>query len=471
MNTKKHTSLGLKGHPKRWLTLLIILFLIVIVTIVGVNLWQILREIFQREHHHPNHRPTRSFLSNSIDPSHSGSPSVSVSTSISFTSSPSLSPSFIPVNGDVVRVKNSGNYTIWVEARYGNEGSPLPGYNYTSSRVEPNTFVEYLIPASGLAGARFWAKWGCNDTGGDCRVGQSSQYWPNPPGGCPVGGCTPPVDSLFEATFGCWLKNISQCSINPSSSIPTPLGDATYFDTSQADGFTFPYKLLLEGQTSKCDCNSTGYCNGLTLIDGSQLDLRKCPRDENLSYTAQDGTQYSFVLQDLGNGTTLNRTLGSVDMLMAPVDAQGQFDGGIFLACMSPCKKLNYGFPQGFNQDISAEPTLLMCCPSPLGPNNTCDIANGCVTSPVCNAGPVVDTKYVQVVHVMTNDTVYAFSYDDKVGLHSCPAGTIVYTMEFSPVGSPSYPYYTNETIVSATLFSRDSSLSSQKNRITVVRR
>merc|ERR1712217_577779 len=51
------------------------------------------------------------------------------------------------------------------------------------------------------------------------------------------------------------------------------------------------------------------------------------------------------------------------------------------------------------------------CCPTP--PE----------TPASCSSGPVVNTSYVQAMHRLCPD-VYAYAYDDRMGLLTCPAGT-----------------------------------------------
>jgi hypothetical protein len=104
--------------------------------------------------------------------------------------------------------------------------------------------------------------------------------------------------------------------------------------------------------------------------------------------------------------------------------------GGKVVGCMAPCKRLNYGQPHGFNQSESVDPTMMMCCPTP--DQSNCRLDQGCVTPAACKAGPVASTQYVRGIHSMAPG-VYAYSYDDGVGLHACPAGRVVYEMEFCP--------------------------------------
>jgi len=306
-----------------------------------------------------------------------------------------------------LRIINNCKTQLWFEARYGGAGAPLPGQSATSIQALPGSYVDYTIPDTGLSGTRFWAKYGCDNYGKNCLIGDQMQYYPNPPGGCPPGGCTPPVDSLFEATWGC--RPGSSCN----SQNPT-----TWFDTSQVDGWTIPYKLTPVGDTSGCDCIGT-QC-GFKGVDASTLDVTKCPSGEDLT---ANGNFSTVSVQ----GKTVS--LKSVDLRI--------ITNGQILGCMSPCKRLNWGTPFGLQQDESSGSPMWMCCPTPT-PNN-CSPSNGCITPQACRAGPIENTQFVAAVHSMAPG-VYSYSYDDGVGLHACPAGVTKYTMEFCPAGSAAYP-------------------------------
>jgi len=121
---------------------------------------------------------------------------------------------------------------------------------------------------------------------------------------------------------------------------------------------------------------------------------------------------------------------------MSSLDLRYIRDGQV-LGCMSPCKKLNFGAPEGYGISEGTVPTLFMCCPTP-NPDN-CRIEEGCIGSEDCRRGPIENTKFVKAVHAMA-EGVYAYSYDDAKGLHACPAGTVQYQMEFCPDGSVDYP-------------------------------
>jgi len=322
------------------------------------------------------------------------------------TPTPSPYPQFPTQTADL-RIINNCKSQLWFEARYGNNGAPLPGQSQTAVQALPGSYIDYVIPDTGLPGSRFWAKYGCDNYGKNCLVGDQMQYWPNPPGGCPPGGCTPPVDSLFEATWGC--RPGSSCnSANPT----------TWFDTSQVDGWTIPYKLTPVGDVSGCDC--IGSSCGFKGVDASTLDVSKCPSSEDLTYNGQ------FPAVTVQGKSV---SLSSVDLRI--------ISNGTILGCMSPCKRLNWGTPYGLQQDEGSGSAMWMCCPTPTP--QSCSPSNGCITPDACRAGPIEKTKFVAAVHSMAPG-VYSYSYDDGVGLHACPAGVTKYTMEFCPSGSAAYP-------------------------------
>jgi len=235
-------------------------------------------------------------------------------------------------------------------------------------KVKAGVTHEFAIPNEGLAATRFWAKWGCDVTGSNCKIGQSG----GPGESCPAAGCAPPVDSKFEATFGC-MPGSPSCARNPSAPAET-LGTTDWWDVSQVDGWTLPYKVELAG-----DCPMAPQT-----IDCSGLSLSACPADE-----------------DLGRST------GTTTLRLRDPDGSGKTVG-----CYSPCAKLtNSHWGQGGSfatDDVEARD---FCCPTPpIEPGQ-------------CSLGPVVRTQFVAVVHKLCPN-VYAYAYDDGMGLAQCPAGT-----------------------------------------------
>lgn len=340
-----------------------------------------------------------------------------------------------------LRMTNHCCEPIWVEARAGACSGPLPGQSQTVFKVNPGTSIDFNIPPNGLAATRFWAKWGCDETGFNCLMGDQDPYWTStetcptpygctfttcPTGPCPTNGCTPPIDTLFEATWGCNL-DIADCNVNTSACTGgcsyrgcpqggcTPLDNVTTFDMSQVDGWTFPYRLYIKGSTGDlASCNNN---NGAVNINGSGLSLGRCPTSENLT----DNGQFNTVTDPNGGQTF------STESVNLQYINQNQIVG-----CFSPCQKLTEAPPNGFGQggesQITSPPTDMYCCPTPP------------ITSSVCKAGPVTTTEYVTSVHSMAPG-VYAYAYDDGVGQQNCPAVTVIYEVELCGQGAPAYPY------------------------------
>jgi len=299
-------------------------------------------------------------------------------------------------------ITNLCNTGLWVEARQ-TGGIPLPGQSTTTTYLPAKGSLPFTIPDLGLPSTRFWAKFGCDASGANCLIGdQDTNFVIYPNGGCPPDGCQPAVDSLFEATWGCKL----------GVACPGGVVGTTWFDTSQVDGWTIPYKLLLTGDT-QCNCGPTG-CMDLTEIDATHLRLGDCPSGEDMSYYGQFSQYKSVDLRIIRNDTVV--------------------------ACNSPCKKFTEAAVQGgldiFEGNMPAE---YYCCPTPNA--GACDPAAGCVTSAACRAGPISSSQYVKNVHKDTNGLIYAYSYDDLNGLHTCPSAGVYYEMQFCPPGSPPYPY------------------------------
>jgi len=296
------------------------------------------------------------------------------------------------------RVNNTCSFGLWVEARQ-DGGRPLPGHSGPLSYVAPGQHVDFTIPDNGLPATRFWAKYGCDSKGANCIIGDQMPNKDIYPNGCPNDGCSPPVDSLFEATWGCKKG----CGAGVSTT--------TWFDTSQVDGWTIPYRVVLTGNT-KCDCDGKG-CTDLKVIDATKLGMEYCPTGEDMSYGGKYPDYRNVDLRIIKNSQ--------------------------IIACNSPCKKFTNAKVQGgFGVFEGSMPAEYYCCPTP-DPNN-CSPDGGCITPQACRAGPVGKTQYVQNVHKNTNGLIYAYSYDDLVGLHTCPAAGVSYTMQFCPPGSPPYP-------------------------------
>lgn len=242
-------------------------------------------------------------------------------------------------------------------------------------RLDRGQSREYQIPAGGLSAVRFWPKTGCDGAGHGCAIGDSGEGGGKP---CPATGCQPPLDSKFEATFA-----------------PTGSADQTWYNLSQVDGYTLPFKVTPFGSGAE-----RGSC---VSSDCSRLTLAGCPGDDDLS---GGGAFPQFAHEDL----------------------RVRDAAGTVIACAAPCKKWNYPAPYGLGRPENTDPGLHMCCPTPIDPaSGQCTAANGCMTSEACRAESdprsVVHTDYVAALHAMC-PSAYAYSYDDANGLHACPSDT-----------------------------------------------
>ncbi|MFT3768885.1 MAG: RICIN domain-containing protein [Minicystis sp.] len=263
-----------------------------------------------------------------------------------------------------LRVTSQCAEPIWIA-----HSDNLPGAQ--NVRLGKGQSADYSVPDGGLNAVRVWPKIGCDGGGHNCKIGESVAP-------CPAGGCQPPVDSKFEASFA-----------------PRGGQAVTWYNLSQVDGYTLPFKVVPRGAGSE-----QGSC---VTSDCSHLSLDACPGDEDMS---GGGTFPGYAHEDL-----------------RVRDAQGHVIG-----CLSPCKKWNYPSPWGLGQPESADPGLHLCCPTPIDPaTGQCTVQNHCMSPDSCRnaADPVsvVHTQYVKAMAAMC-PTAYSYSYDDAAGLHNCPSET-----------------------------------------------
>jgi hypothetical protein len=284
---------------------------------------------------------------------------------------PVAAPVADPAPGRALTFRNSCKEPVWIQQQ-NHTGSP------EVVKVDVGASTTYPIPDGGLASTRYWPKTGCDDTGNNCKMGQSS-----PP--CPPQGCAPPVDSKLEATWGCVLPT-DQCTKTPQGN---PIGD-TFWNASMVDGFTLPFRIDVSSESNSC-----------MDVDCSGLDVAQCPQTE-----------------DLSKGLTQPHPgFAAVDLRVA----------GETGACYSPCAALTYPTFGGKGvQPPSADAPAPYCCPTPP------------VSPEQCRGGPVVATKYVQAVHAMCHRTAYGFAYDDGLGLRQC-SPPVTLTVELCP-GVPASP-------------------------------
>jgi len=270
-----------------------------------------------------------------------------------------------------LRVINGSTEVMWAFWLGATNGGTLPDAHQI--RLAPGAHHDYAIPPGGIASTRFWPGFGCDDTGNNCRVGQSGG--PRADGfTCPSTGCAPPIDSKFEGTFGCLT---APCQTNPSSPTHEPLPRIDSWDTSLVDGWTVPYTVAVIGSCPEGPVGGAIDCSGLT--------LDACPTSEDLS----SGGAFP--------------ALASLSLVASSTAGNA--------GCYSDCARLTFGQwdPQAFAP--GSPEAQAYCCPTPP------------VTPEACRAGPVARTGYTAAVHRLCPQ-VYAYGYDDGTGLWGCPAGT-----------------------------------------------
>ncbi len=252
--------------------------------------------------------------------------------------------------------------------------------------------IEYDVPDKGLPSMRFWPGYDCDGNGQNCRVGAS--------GGpatlgftCPPGGCAPPIDSKFEASFGC-IPGVTdaQCVQNPSAP-GQPLGRGDWWNASFVDGYTAPMKVVVHGNCPTGPQPAPVFGPGGPpggVIDCSTIRVSDCPTNENLSTNGQ------FPALSSVNLIATNPTTG----------AQA--------GCYSAGSKLTFShWANGFTTypADSAQAKMYSCPTPPVSPDQ-------------CSAGPASKTKFHNMVH--QHCATYTYPYDDGVGLSSCPSATDV---------------------------------------------
>jgi hypothetical protein len=308
-----------------------------------------------------------------------------------FTSTSSSTPTPPPSGGACVgcrhkrlKVINGCGQPMWIQYLNGSGGGSLTNPNrYRLGSL--GSFIEYDIPDIGIAGVRFWPGMGCDANGHNCTIGASGG--PASMGfTCPPHGCGPPVDSKFEATFGCMTG--SGCQGNPSGG-GAPLGNLDWWNTSAVDGYTLPMQVRAIGNcpVGPQPTGPGGPPGGLTSC--SAIRFADCPTTENLS----------------SNGQYPN--LSSVNLRLSNPATGGQ------AGCFSPSSKLTSSqWNAGFTTYPPSDPhAMWYACPTPP------------ISPQQCSSGPANSTKFRNVIHAKCTNT-YAYAYDDTFGLATCPAAT-----------------------------------------------
>jgi len=175
------------------------------------------------------------------------------------------------------RVTNKCRETIWIQQAGGEQF--LLHHEQTNQRIEPFGQYTYSIPNRGMPSTRFLPKTGCDDSGNGCDI-QSM-----PP--CPAQGCDIPIDTKFEASWGCLYARQTKadkvkCAITGQGN-PSTYQD--WWDGSAVDGWTLPFSILVDdgnhGLSPFTTEGSPASCVGVVCdkLDAGTL----CPSDEYLT--------------------------------------------------------------------------------------------------------------------------------------------------------------------------------------------
>jgi len=281
-----------------------------------------------------------------------------------------------------LRIKNAcEKEPIWIAHESGSGVGPDP----QNLKIKPGEYHDFEVDDN-LQSTRYWPKMRCDAEGNACLLGGSG----GPGESCSGAyGCGPPVDTKFEATFGQTGK--------PCNTSAQEYKGCDWLDMSLVDGFTLPFKLQIWGDCAAKYANATKVSR---VVDCSALSFDECPTSENMGAA---GTSVDLQVRSPGNGSVVG--------------------------CYSPCSKLSF---RNWNNTLAMNHTpddavaKDYCCPTP-------------PESPLaCRAGPVVNTSFVKMVH-RACPGVYGYSYDDGMGLTTCPAGTRYEVSFFCPDGLSSF--------------------------------
>lgn len=177
-------------------------------------------------------------------------------------------------NQSKLRIANKGTQPMYINYQAQTAAWPQ------TLLISPGQVADYDIPSGSVPATRFWPKYDCDSSGQNCTFGESGG--PNLP--CPKSGCSPPVDSKFEATFGA-------------------SGNLDWYDSSQVDGWSLPYYM---------EFNCDGDPNNSGKLNCQSLTESVCPS------------------QDVQGAGNVSLTASNPDK------------GGKYAGCYSPCALLTY---------------------------------------------------------------------------------------------------------------------------------
>mmetsp|Transcript_96781 Transcript_96781/g.269109 ORF Transcript_96781/g.269109 Transcript_96781/m.269109 type:complete len:532 (+) Transcript_96781:87-1682(+) len=174
------------------------------------------------------------------------------------------------------RITNKCSEPIWIQ-QAGSKKEVIP-HEPTIRRIDEGAHYTYSIPNKGLPSTRFLPKTGCDGDGNNCDI-QSM-----PP--CPEQGCDLPVDTKFEASWGCLYWNGTRddkrkCSLTGQGH-PSTYQD--WWDGSAVDGWTLPFTVLVDDGGRGLVPGSRGspaICGNV--VCAKLIAANLCPRDEFLT--------------------------------------------------------------------------------------------------------------------------------------------------------------------------------------------
>lgn len=185
-----------------------------------------------------------------------------------------------PGGGDSTRrfrVTNRCKEPVWIQ-QAGAKDAGLAG-EPPVRRIEPGAWYAYAIPNKGLPSTRFLPKTGCDASGNACDV-QSM-----PP--CPQEGCDLPIDTKFEASWGCiYARGVPEedkqkCTLTGQGN-PSTYQD--WWDGSAVDGWTLPFSVLVDDGNHGLAPGSVGSAPVCTAVVCARLQAEAlCPRSEFLT--------------------------------------------------------------------------------------------------------------------------------------------------------------------------------------------
>ena len=216
--------------------------------------------------------------------------------------------------------------------------------------------------------------------------GQSHAY------GIPNGGW----GGQFRPKFKCDASG-NNC-LSGQSLPPCPTGPAPYVGCQPPAELKIEFHFPFPGEPVQLPFFD------ISLVDGYTLKSRITPS------VAASGNCTDFTCGVSFDSCPSNESFGLGDLRV--------MRNGSVVMCLSPCKRWNFPAPYGLGRSETDGIGRELCCA-------------GGISSKDCNAGRVVQTKYVQTLRANC-PSAYSFAYDDLGGTHACPLQTN-FTVTFCP--------------------------------------